>query len=155
MAEVIDLIKDVLWGWQVTAAASVIITTIIIIALVIWGAMKWRYGGVIAQKDASIAGYEVRLKIAAEKVELADRAKDNVEKQFHAYKEEVAAGGGYDALAERVANVEVAIEKLSAANNAVRSAIGIVGTLAATEMGDSLPNPPLALQAEADKERAK
>jgi hypothetical protein len=155
MAEIIDSIKYVLEGWQVTAAASVIITAIIIIALAIWGAMRWRYSGIIEKKDASIAVYEDRLKIAAEKVDLADRAKNEVEKQFRAYKEEVVAGGGYDALAERVANVEAAIEKLAAANNAVRSAIGIVGTLAATEISDSFPNPPLALQAEADKEREK
>jgi hypothetical protein len=125
MAEVLDFIKNVLEGWQVTVSASVIIAAIIIIALAIWSAMRWRYGGIIEKKDASIAVFQDRLNLAAEKVELADRAKDNVEKQFHAYKEEAAAGAGSGVLAERMAKVEAAIKKLSTANNAVRSVIEI------------------------------
>jgi hypothetical protein len=138
--------------WPVITGApylfvGAIIATIISAVPITWFIVSWGY-------RRQIAVFEDRLKLAAEKVELADRAKGDVEKQFHAYREAVAAGAGYDALAERVANVETAIEKLSAANNAVRSAIGIaIGASIATGISDSLSNTPLALRVEADKEQ--
>src|SRR3984893_19096293 len=101
MAEVIIRHHDVLGGWQVTVAAPVIFAGIIIVILAIWGAMRWRYGGIIEKRDASIAVFEDRLKLAAEKVELADRAKDNVEKQLHAYKEEAAGRAAHEAHDKR------------------------------------------------------
>jgi|ERR1700730_1941455 len=169
MAEVIDLIKYVLGGWQVTVAAPVIFAGIIIVILAIWGAMRWRYGGIIEKRDASIAVFEDRLKLAAEKVELADRAKDNVEKQLHAYKEEAAGGAANEALVKRMVKLEDALDKLVAANNAVSSAIGVsarisagssmnvslspVGESSVTDtISDLYSNTPLPLrQAEADK----
>src|SRR3984893_10559822 len=101
MAEVIDLIKYVLGGWQVTVAAPGVFAVIIIGIRSIWGAMRWRYGGIIEKRAASIAVFEDRLKLAAEKVELADRAKDNVEKQLHAYKEEAAGRAAHEAHDKR------------------------------------------------------
>jgi hypothetical protein len=67
--------------------------------------------------------FERQLKLAADKVDLADRAKDEVERQFRAYKEEVASKVGNGALSARVTNVEAALAELSAASNAVRSAL--------------------------------
>jgi hypothetical protein len=95
-----------------------IIATIVLTVPIIWFVVNWGY-----RRQRAVS--EERLKLAAEKVESADRAKDEVGKQFHAYKEEVAAGAGYEALVGRIAKVEAAIENLSIANNAVRSAIGI------------------------------
>ena len=74
------------------------------------------------------------------------------ERQFKDSRADIIASSGNDSLAERLVKVEAAVEKLSVANNAARSAIGIaVGTLAATEIGDSFSNTPLpssAAQAE-------
>jgi len=90
----------------------IMVTGIAITAGVVW----WFRG-------FQIKIFEGRLKLATEKVDLADRAKNEVEKQFRAYKEEVASGGGNDALAARVATVEAAFAELAAASNAVRTAL--------------------------------
>jgi hypothetical protein len=118
-----------------------IIATIVLTVPIIWFVINW--------------GYRRQIATAAEKLELADRAKGEVERQFNAYKEEASAGADYGVLVERMAKVEAAIGELSTANNAVRSAIGIsVGTSTATGISDSFANT-LALQAEADKEQPK
>jgi hypothetical protein len=141
--------------WPVIAGAQhlfigAIIATIVLMVPIIWFVINWGY-------RRQIAVSEERLKLAAEKVELSDRAKDEVEKQFHAYKDEVAAGAAYDVLVERMAKLEAAIEELSIANNAVSSAITVAVRMSgATSMNASLSSSPLPLrQAEADKERLK
>jgi hypothetical protein len=69
------------------------------------------------------------LKGAAEKVELANLAKAEVERQFKDLKTDISAGNG--TLADRVAKMEGAIEKLSTANKAV-------GVSEAVGFGDKL-----------------
>ena len=75
------------------------------------------------------------------KLELECGRQYSFAKQFNDFKIEVMAGAGIDALTARVAGLETSLNELKAANNAARSAIGIaVGTLAATEIGDSFSN---------------
>jgi hypothetical protein len=71
MPEVFDFIKNVLEGWQVTVAASVIIAAIIIIALAIWSAMRWRYGGVVKNKDAAIQTKDATIQTLEATINLA------------------------------------------------------------------------------------
>jgi len=145
-----DVFNPEAWKQQLAAFMSypyIMLTGIAITAGIVW----WFRG-------FQIKIFEDRLKLAADKVELADRAKNEVETQFRAYKDEIATGGGKDALIERVANVEAAIEKLSAANNAVRSAIGAarISSTSSMSVDVSLSNSTLPLrQAEADEERPK
>lgn len=123
-----DVFNPEVWKQQLAAFMNypyIMLTGIAITAGVVW----WLRG-------FQITIFKDRLTLAAEKLELADRAKNEVEKQFHAYKE---PGGGNDAVAERVANIEAAIEKLSAANRAISSAI--------TGIDDSFSKTPLALRA--------
>jgi hypothetical protein len=100
--------------------------------------------------------FDAQLQLAADKLELERERQDSLARQFNDFKVEVAAGAGIDALTARVAGLEISLDELATANNAVRSAIGIaVGTLAATETSVSFSNTPIALQAEADKKRPK
>ncbi|HEY8650534.1 MAG TPA: hypothetical protein VIL70_06425 [Chthoniobacterales bacterium] len=135
--------------------------------LFVAGAVWWFRG---KMSEATVAGlreqinglreqiniFNARLQLAAEKASLADEAKDELERQFQTYKAEVAAKAGNGAFDARIAKVEASIEKLAAANNAVRSAIGVAaGVFTVTGSNDSFANTPLAMrvQAEADKER--
>jgi hypothetical protein len=94
--------------------------------------LRWiKSEGRIAGLNGRISVFEDRLKLAAEQVALADRAKDEVVRQFNDLKAGVAGNG---ALAERVAKVEAALNELAAANNAVRSAVS--GIIIATEGAD-------------------
>lgn len=87
--------------------------------------MKAQFAGQNAGLIGRIEVYEDRLKCAAEKVELANRAKAEVETQFNDLRAEISATAENGTLAERVANVEAAIGKLSAANTAIGVAVGI------------------------------
>ncbi len=69
-----------------------------------------------------------RLRLAADRAAIANEARNEVEKKFDAYK----ADTGNSELAAQVAT---AIEKLSAANNAVNSAVGITGVSAVASAG--------------------
>src|ERR1700730_14622354 len=96
--------------------------------------------------------FDAQLQLDADKLELERERQDSFAKQFNDFKIEVADGAGIDALTARVVGLELSLNELAAANNEPRSAIGIaVGTLAATEIGDSFSNTPLpssAAQAE-------
>ena len=90
-----------------------------------------------------IVVFEDRLTLASEKVEAANQAKAEVERQFQVYKSDVEANKEHRELAATAAKVDAAIEKLSAANNEVRSAVGIPSV--------SLSDTPLPLRDQEDK----
>jgi hypothetical protein len=83
------------------------------------------FEGKIAVLKLQIALFENRLKLADEKVELADKTRAEVERQFKAFKDEVAADVG-SSHAAQAAKVDAAIADFSVANNAVSSAVSLV-----------------------------
>jgi hypothetical protein len=127
-----------------------------IVAVVVWWFRGTMFQSTISglREQIKVFGaqktiFDAQLQLAADKLELERGRQDGLTRQFNDFKDEVAAGAGIDALTARVAELETSLNELATANNAARSAIGIaIGTLAATEIGDSF-----SLQAEADKER--
>jgi hypothetical protein len=161
MAGVIDLIKDVLWGWQVTAAASVIITAIIIITLAIWVAMKWRYGGVIAKKDATIELLGKTINLAKDQRDALAREIENLNGTVTTLKAQ-ASTTPPEQLAStilHVGSIAVNITRLNEQMAHTLTGVGTaVGVSAITDtISDLYSNTPLVLreQAEADKERPR
>jgi hypothetical protein len=155
-----DVLSPEIWKhqWEAFMSAPYIIFPLLILAA---GAVWWLRGALVKEQIAVLKAenesqntiFENRRQLAAEKVELANQAKAEVERQFNDLKASLV---GNDALAARVARMESAIEKLSAANNAVRSAIGIAsGASTATAISDSFLNTPLPLRTEADRGRTK
>ena len=131
--------------WKAFLSAPYIITPLIVVA----GVIGWWLRGI--KSGRKIDGLEADSKLADKRAAWAIELKDEAikaieaERQFKDSRADIIASSGNDSLAERLVKVEAAVEKLSVANNAARSAIGIaVGTLAATEIGDSFSNTPLA-----------
>jgi hypothetical protein len=92
--------------------------------------------------------FDAQMQLAAKELEAERGRQDSLARQINDLKVEVTAGAGIDALTARVAGLETSLNELATANNAVRSAFGVVvGTLAATELSDSFSNTPLALRA--------
>jgi hypothetical protein len=137
-----------------------------IVAFVVWWFRGTMFQPTISGLKGEIAGlreqinvfgaqktiFDAQMQLAARELAFERTSQDSFARQFNDFKIEVSAGAGIDALTARVAGLETSFNELAAANNAVRSAIGIaVGTLAATEIGDSFSNTPLpssAAQAE-------
>ena len=136
---------------------------------VIAGAPHLFWGGIIATILLTVPttwfivnwGYRQRLKLADERVKWANDVRDDIIRQFKDFKEDVGAGAGVVALTARIEQLETSFNKLTAADNEVRSAMGIavgaspVGASSVTDtISDLYSNTPLALrdQAEADKE---
>jgi hypothetical protein len=103
--------------------------------LIGWWLRGIKSDGAIAGLKAQINVYEDRLKFAAEKVATANEARDDVLRQFQAYRADVEANAGHITLAATAAKLEAALDKLGAANNAVSSAIG--GPLSNTPLASS------------------
>jgi hypothetical protein len=135
-----DLLNPDVWKQQLAAFMTypyIMVTGIVLTAGIVW----WFRG-------FQIKVFEARLQYADERAAGANEAKDEVVRKFNDLKAEAGSG----ALAARVATLEVAIEKLSAANNAVRSAIGVaVGVSTETSITPLV----LRVQTETDKERPK
>ena len=115
-----------------------LIAIIVLVSSVTWFFVNWSY-------RRRIAVFEDRLKLADEKIAWANNVRDESIKAFKALNEfnelkaEIAANARADALEVRVEYVETAVEKLSAANNAFRSVIGIAtGASDASGISDSL-----------------
>jgi hypothetical protein len=81
--------------------------------------------------EGRISVFEDRLKLAAEKAVSATEARDDVLRQFQAYKAEVAANAGTRMPIALMAKLETALEKLVAADNAVSSVIGVAARVSA------------------------
>jgi hypothetical protein len=108
--------------WATLMSAPYIMFPIIAIAVwVSWWLRGTTSKGEIAGLNGRVTVFEDRLRLAAEKAESADRAKNEVEKQFQAYKAEVGNG----APAATTAKVEAAIDKLATAINAVSDALAV------------------------------
>ena len=71
--------------------------------------------------------YEARLKFAADQTEVANKAKEEAESNQRLLKAEIAASASKEELTALAAKVDIAIEKFAVANNAVKSAVGVVG----------------------------
>ena len=119
----------------------------------ITGAPHLFWGGIIATIIFAVAltwcvvnwGYQQRLKLADERVKWANDVRDDIIRQFKDFKEDAGAGAGVVALTARIEQLETSFNKLTAADNAVRSAIGIAaGASAATGISGPLSNTPLA-----------
>jgi hypothetical protein len=150
--------------WAALMSAPYIIFPLLaIVAVVVWWFRGTMFQPTIAglREQIKVFGaqktiFDAQMQLAAKELELERGRQDSLARQINDLKAEVTAGVGIDALTARVAGLETSFNELATANNAVRSAFGIVvGTLAATELSDSFSNTPLALQTEADKERAK
>jgi len=127
--------------------------SIAIVAVATAVAAWWLKGAIL---KGLISGLEERLKLAAEKVAWANEARDEVERQFQALKVEISVQPENSVIAARVATLEAALEKLSTANNAVSSAMGVaIGSSAATGIDNSLANTPLTLRVEAEEIKDK
>jgi hypothetical protein len=112
-----------------------IITTIVFAVPLTWFVVNW--------------SYKQRLKLADEREAFADKVKNDIASQFKDFKEAVAAGAGIDAITARVEKLEASHNELTAANDAVRSAMGVsvgraVGTSAVTGISGPLSNTSLA-----------
>ncbi len=124
-----DMLNPDTWKnqWEAFMKAPYIIFPLIIsvMAAVWWlrGAILQGQIDVLVRENASQnAIFENRRQLAAEKVELANQAKSEVERQLNDLK---ASSVGNDALVTMVSRLEQAIEKVSAANNAVvKAAVG-------------------------------
>jgi len=122
------------------------------LGLLIWFLFNWGYRrqlaglkkeseGIIAGLNGRIAVFEDRLKCAAEKVELANQARSEVERQFKTYKEELATNAEKAALAVTEAKVDAAIDELAAASNAVSSVIASISTASSMRVQLEAINP--------------
>ena len=124
----LDKLDPEIWKQQWDAFMSapyIMLPLLAVVALVAWWFRGKMSKATIDGQRERIALFDDRLKFAADKAASANQAKDEVEKQFQAYKAEVARNTGQTSLAARAAKVNAAIEELSAANNAVSSAIGV------------------------------
>jgi hypothetical protein len=100
---------------------------------VITGAPHLFWGGIIATIIFTVSitwfvvnwGYRQRLRLGDERVKYANDVRDDIIRQFKDFKEEAGAGAGVIALTARIEQLETSFNKLTAADNAVRSAIGI------------------------------
>ena len=136
-------------------APYIIVPPVIIVAAIVWWFRGTMFQSTISglREQIKVFGaqktiFDEQLQLATDKLELERGRQDSFAKQFKDFKEEIAAGAGISELTARVAGLETSLNELAVANKAVRSAIGIaVGTLAATEIGDSFSNTPLALRA--------
>jgi len=134
------------------SAPFIIFPPLAVVAFIVW----WFRGrideAVAAGLREQIKAFETRLQLADDKAARANEIKEDVVGQFNTLKLEVAAKVANGDLTGRVVRLEAAIEKLSAANNAVRSAIGVAaGASAVTGISGPLSNTPLpssAAQAE-------
>jgi hypothetical protein len=135
--------------WETFLNAPYIIASFMSVAWLIgWWLRGIKSGRRIDGLEARIIVFEDRLKFAAEKVSTSNEARDDVLRQFQAYRAEVAANAGNITLAATAAKLEAALDKLGAANNAVSSAIGVAaGTSTATGISGPLSNTPLASSA--------
>jgi hypothetical protein len=82
-------------------------------------ALKAQLESQVSGLKEQIAAVEQRLKLAADALAASDRAKDELDKQFQAYKSEVAAKGR-NASPEKV---DAAIVKVASGNTDVRSSL--------------------------------
>jgi hypothetical protein len=114
-----------------------------------WWLCGIKSGRKIDGLEARIIVFEDRLKFADERAAHADEVRDDVIRQFQTYRTEVdAANIGNSALSATAAKLEAALDKLVAATNEARSAIGVgAGTSAATGISGPLSNTPLASSA--------
>jgi hypothetical protein len=120
-----DVFNPDTWKQQWTAFMSAPYIMFPLIACAIWGAW-WLRGAKSAER---IAVFEDRLKFAAEKVESANKAKDEVEKQFQDYRTEVAAKAENGTLAAAAARVEAAMDRLGNALSAGGDRADFSGTV--------------------------
>jgi hypothetical protein len=157
------------WG-TFLSAPYIILPPAIILAGAAWWFRGTMFQSTISGLKAEIAGlreqinvfgaqktiFDAQMQLAEKELAFERTSQDSLARQFNDFKVDITAGAGIDTLTARVAGLETSLKEIAVANNAVRSAIGIaVGTLAATEIGDSFSNTPLGLQAEADKEGPK
>jgi len=126
----VEVFNSDAWKQQwatLTNAPYLMLPLLALVAVAAWWFRGKTSEGEIKGLRERIAGFEDLLKFAAEKAASANEARDEVQKQFQAYKAEVSAYTGKADLAEIAAKMDAAIEKLSAANQAVSSAVGIAG----------------------------
>jgi hypothetical protein len=133
-----DLTNPEIWKQQWTAFMSapyIMALPVLVAGWVGWWLRGNRSAGTIDGLRERISALEERWRLADDKAAASDRAKDDVEKQFQAYKAEAAAAkADTAALAAAAERVEAALVKFAAANNAVRSTLS--GTLNITEEPD-------------------
>ena len=112
------------WKQQWTAfngAPYIVAPLIVFAALVGW----WLRKATITGLKGRISVFEDRLKLAAKQAQSVRQAKDEVAKEFQAYKEKVAANAENTAFGASVANVEGAILRFEAANNTLSGILGV------------------------------
>jgi len=91
------------------SAPYIIFPLLAIVAIAVWWLRGWQ-----------IKIFEARLQLADQRAAWAKEAKDEIERQFNAFKVEVAAKSGNGGDAATAAKVEAAIDKLDAILSASR-----------------------------------
>lgn len=132
-----EIINQDIWKQQWVAFMSapfIIFPIITIVGIAVWWFRGTMLRSAISGLREQINVYDARLKLAAEQAISSDRAKDEVERQFQAYKTEVLAKADNDMLSTRIVKVEAAIRQLAVANSAVRSTLS--GVLSVAEQPD-------------------
>src|SRR5205809_654557 len=98
----VDVSDPAIWKQQWSAFMSapyIMLPLLAVVAVVAWWFRGKMSEGTIAGLRERIALFDDRLKFAADKGASANQAKDEVEKQFQAYKAEVARNAGQTSLA--------------------------------------------------------
>jgi hypothetical protein len=128
------LLKAEFWQQQRIAFTSAFWMMLPLLVAVVW-AVWWfrgtRFAGKIDGLEAKIGVLNERLNLAADKVAIADRAKDELEKQVQTLRVELAAltakaeNASLAKVEAQLQKVEIATGNLATANNAVSSTLSM------------------------------
>jgi hypothetical protein len=160
--------------WKQQLATLMSAPYIIFPLLAIVAAIVWWFRGTMFQStidglreqikvlEAQKTIFDAQLQLAANKSEFERWSQDGLARQFNDFKAEVMDGAGIGVIAARIEWLETALNELVAANNAVRSAIGIAigaSSVRASSVTDTVSdlysNTPLVLREEAERIKAE
>jgi ABC-type Na+ efflux pump permease subunit len=115
-----DVTNPEMWKQEWTAFTSapfIMLAGIMVVGVAAWWLSGKMSEAQVAGLKAEISAWDQRLKLAADLVAASDRAKDELEKQFQAYKEEVSIEGRNASSAK----VDAAIVGVGKSNTEIRS----------------------------------
>jgi methyl-accepting chemotaxis protein len=111
--QLFEFIKYVLQGWQVTVTAPKIIVGIIVIILIIWYAMRWRYMGIIEKlkesKNADVATLEARLALAKDQLGPLNSENNNLKEEIATLQSQLMAKASPEQINNTILNVNSSV----------------------------------------------
>jgi hypothetical protein len=117
-----NLLKTEFWEQQwaiLTSAPFILGPSSLIVGLIVWWVRGAMFKGEISSWKMEISAVEQRLKLAAGALAQSDRDTEKLEKEFQAYKAEVAAQGSNASPTK----VDAAIARIAKGNTALRSEV--------------------------------